>query len=253
VHSALRGSVVPLLKHPQGSRVVQAALAELPAGEAASLAGELDGHVLECALDTHGSWGVCVAFRHTHAPFLVAQVAKHVAALCTQQHGVRVVQQLLHEAASAGMDISAAVGSLLEGELGYLAAHPFGNYAVQAALRHAVPSQRVAMLDALLPSILALSGSKHGSNVAEMLLMLASVEQLEAVRRQIFGPPDTPVDLAELPQLRALMSSPFGNYVLQALLRKLKDGRRSAALQLVERHISDDNFGRAILAAASSA
>jgi len=73
VHSALRGSVVPLLKHPQGSRVVQAALAELPAGEAASLAGELDGHVLECALDTHGSWGVCVAFRHTHAPFLVAQ------------------------------------------------------------------------------------------------------------------------------------------------------------------------------------
>ena len=303
IYTALRGHVVELLKHPQGSRVVQTAISELPPSEGRSLVDELDRHVLECALDTHGSWGVCVAFKHTHAAFIVAQMAKHINALCTQQHGVRVVQQVcarrhtsnflprpvprfhalflhraartcwwhasphsirlsqrtvsllycsqvLHEAAAASMDISAAVSSLLEGELSYLAAHPFGNYAVQAALRHAVPAQRATMLEGLLPSILHLASSKHGSNVAEMVLMLCSEDQLEHVRSQVFGPVDAAS--AEVPQLRLLMSSPFGNYVLQALLRKLKDARRVLALQMVERHVADDNFGRAILAAAAS-
>eukprot|EP00965_Chrysotila_dentata_P075673 2499405-Pleurochrysis_carterae.AAC.1 len=66
------------------------------------------------------------------------------------------------------MDISDAVSTLLDGELSYLAAHQFGNYAVQTALRHCQPSQREAMLAALLPHLLALSSCKHGSNVAEM-------------------------------------------------------------------------------------
>jgi len=249
VFGSLRGHVVELLKHPQGSRVVQAAIAELPTAEARALVGELDRHVLECALDTHGSWGICVAFKNTHAPFIVAQTAKHINALCTQQHGVRVVQQVLHEAAASQMDISAAVCALLEGELSYLAGNQYGNYAVQAALRHAQPELLQKMLDGLLPNILHLSGSKHGSNVAEMVLGLASEPQLEKVRVAVFG--DSP--LAELPQLRVLMSSPFGNYVLQALLRKLKDAKRALALAQVERHVSDDNFGRAILAAAAAA
>ena len=54
---------------------------------------ELDGHVVECALDTHGSWGVCIAFKQTHAPFVLVQMSKHMLALTTQQHGIRVVQQ----------------------------------------------------------------------------------------------------------------------------------------------------------------
>lgn len=251
VFAALRGHVVELLKHPQGSRVVQAAFAELPAADGHALVDELDRHVLECALDTHGSWGVCVAFKNSHAPFIVAQVAKHINALCTQQHGVRVVQQVLHEAAAASMDISAAVASLLEGEMSYLAAHPFGNYAVQAALRHAVPTQRLTMLEGLLPNILHLATSKHGSNVAEMVLMLSNDEQFELVRTQIFGPADAP-PATEMPNLRTLMSSPFGNYVLQGLLRKLKDSKRALAMQQVEHHMADDNFGRAILSSATS-
>jgi pumilio RNA-binding family len=251
VFGALRGHVVMLLKHPQGSRVVQAAFSELPAAEGRALCEELDKHVLECALDTHGSWGVCVAFKNTHAPFIVTQMAKHINALCTQQHGVRVVQQLLHEAAAASMDISSAVASLLEGELSYLAAHPFGNYAVQAALRHAVPTQRGTMLEGLLPNILHLASSKHGSNVAEMVLTLSNDDQLEIVRALIFGPADAP-PATEMPQLRTLMSSPFGNYVLQGLLRKLKEPKRALAMQLVEFHVADDNFGRAIIAAATS-
>jgi len=200
--------------------------------------------VLRCALDTHGSWGVCVAFKQTRAPFILAQMAKHMATLATQQHGIRVVQQVLNEAAACGMDLSAAVGALLEGELGFIAAHSFGNYSVQAALRHAAPAQREAMLAKLLPSLLALSRSKHGSNVAEMVLMRASMAQIEQVHAQIFGGPGR--------QLLELMESPYGNYVLQALLKRLDAAQRAAALQLIEAQTSSNNFGRAILAAAAA-
>jgi len=242
---ALQGSVVRLLKHPQGSRVVQAAIAALPVQDAKTLVQELDRHVLECALDTHGSWGVCIGYKHTHAPFILEQMAKHMPALCTQQHGVRVVQQVLHEAAAVGMDISPTCTALIDGELSYLAAHPFGNYAVQAALRHCSDAQREAMLSVLLPRLRALSGSKHGSNVAEMLLMRARAAQVEQVRNQIFEPSS-----ASGEQLRELMASPFGNYVLQALLRLLDPEKRAAALRLIEAETADGNFGRAILSAA---
>ena len=121
---AMRGRVVELLQHPQGSRVVQAAMSALPASDTLALVHEIDGHILECSLDTHGSFGVCVSFRHTHAPFILAQLARHISALSTQQHGCRVVQSVLQAAAAAGMDLHAPIQALIDGELLYLAAHP---------------------------------------------------------------------------------------------------------------------------------
>jgi len=246
--AAFRGQVVRLLKHAQGSRVAQAVISALPLTDARELVRELNGHVVECALDTHGSWGVCIAFKHTHAPFVLVQMSKHMLALTTQQHGIRVVQQVLLEAAAAEMDIAEAVQALLEGELSYLAAHQFGNYAVQTALRHCAPPQRQAMLAALLPHLLQLSSCKHGSNVAEMVLLRASPAQLEHVRMQIFEPAD-----CVLHQLRELMANPYGNYVLQALLRMIEPAHREHALRLIEAETAHDNFGRAILAASVTA
>jgi len=141
------------------------------------------------------------------------------------------------------MDVSAPVSALLRNELGFIAAHGYGNYAVQAALRHAEPAQREEMLAALLPRMLALSRSKHGSNVAEMVLLRASPSQLRDVHAQVFG---------SLEQLRDLMESPYGNYVLQAMMRRLDTETRAAALALIETEVTSSNFGRAILAAAAA-
>merc|ERR1719506_3174170 len=125
--AALRGHVVSLLCHPQGSRVVQAVVSALPPADAASLVGELDGRVLECALNTNGSWGVCVAFEKTRAPFVFEQVAAQLYALSTSQHGVRVVQRVVKAAAAARMQL-AAVGEAAAagGDVAQLAAHQFG-------------------------------------------------------------------------------------------------------------------------------
>merc|ERR1712110_857690 len=98
-------------------------------------------------------------------------------------------------------------------------------------------AQREVMLTLLLPRLRTLSSSKHGSNVAEMLLLRARPEQVEQVRNQIFESSSTSGE-----QLRELMASPFGNYVLQALLRLLEPEKRAAALRLIEAETAEGNF-----------
>jgi len=221
---------------------VQAALASLPYAIAMELTNELDGHILECAMDTHGSWGVCVAFKHTKALFILKQMSKHMYALSTQQHGCRVVQSVLQAASAAQLDLSEPVAAILEGEIEYLAMHPFGNYAVQVSLRHCDAQQRLQLLDALLSRLLQLSTSKHGSNVAETLLMLAQEPQLMQVSEQIFG-----AALECRSALQQLVEHPFGNYVLQTLLRRMTPEQRSVAAAAVRGVTTPSNYGRSVL------
>jgi len=62
-----------------------------------------------------------------------------------------------------------------------LALHRFANYAVQVALRQCSEPQREQMLSTLLPRLLSISTSKHGSNVAEVVLSLTSPARIEKV------------------------------------------------------------------------
>jgi len=248
---AFGGHVRQLLCNTQGSRVVQALLSSLPAIDAHTLVAELNGHVLEIALDTHGSWGVSVAFERTCAPFILDEVSQHVVALATQQNGCRVVQAVLKTAGNNGMDLSKAVTKMIEGELGHLAAHSFANYAVQVLLRHSTPMQRELLIRKLLPQVLVLSTSKHGSNVAESVLSLAPQRMLEKVCDEIFGsPPAVSLDGKHSGDaLRSLMEHQFGNYVLQTLVRRLANAnRRSFAIDKIKASTTSTNFGRSILA-----
>jgi len=238
VRAALVGHVVSLMLHAQGSRVVQAAIAELPLPHADALVRELHGHVARCALDTHGSWGVCAAYKRTHAPFLLDGVVEQLEALAVQQHGCRVVQRVLAEAAVSGAGVASAAGRLLQANLPQLAMDPYGNYAVQVAMRHSAAAERSRLVGALLPALLDLAMSKHGSNVAETVLTLSSAPQLQQARRAFF---------ADRPTLRGLTGHPFGNYVLQALLRLLSPADRAAALHAIDQDASDTTFGRTIV------
>lgn len=248
---AFRGSLVRLLCHAQSSRVVQALLSALPAADADGLIGELDGHVLEVALDTHGSWGVSAAFERTRAPFILTQISCHVVALATQQNGCRVVQAVLKSAGNAGMDLAPAVARIIDGGLDRLAAHCFGNYVVQVLLRQSASPQRDLMVKQLLPQVLSLSTSKHGSNVAESVLSLTPQRMLESVCDEVFGAVSTPGHPSEPvgDALRSLIEHPFGNYVLQTLVRRLVNpSRRSYAIDKIRAASSPANFGRSILA-----
>jgi len=248
LRDAFRGRVVELLCHAQGSRVIQAFITALPAATTLDLIGELDdtddGNVLECGLDTHGSWGICLAFQCTRAPFILRQVSAHVCELAIQQHGCRVVQSVLQAAADADMDLSTALDSIVRGGLVTLSLHRFANYAVQVACRRASLPQREVVVRTLLGELPTLSTSKHGSNVAEVAISVASDEELIELFDQIFG-----ASASSALILQQFLDCQFANYVLQTLLRRIQSAeRRFSALELVRRGTTDTNYGRSILA-----
>lgn len=217
VHSALSGHVCHLMQHAQGSRVVQAALAKLPAPRALELTAELEGRVAEVACSTHGSFSVVVAYESSRRPFIVRELAAAVESLATDQNGSRAVQRVLAEAAVRGEDVAAPVEALLAlgaPRLQRLAEDRFGNYVVQLALRHAPPPARARLLRGLQPAFRTLALGKCGSNVAELLVELAGPADLTALRAA----------LGDAEAADAMRAHAYGGYVMSAL-----DGRRAVA------------------------
>ena len=217
VRAALTGRVVELMAHPQGSRVVQATLEALPVSEACALVDELRGSVAECAATTYGSWSVCAAFKATHAPFLITEIANAVVPLSVTQNGTRVVQRILPEAAShypAG--VHEIIGALIRsGPSGLCrtADDEYGNYVVQAALRLAATcesdGQHAQLVALLLPCLQTLSMSKFGSNTSEVLIQYATKEQLVLARDVLSG------------CAMGMASHFYGRHVVQTLQRRL--------------------------------
>jgi len=247
MHSALteafHGHVMELLVHPQGSRVLQEAMASLPAASVEMLVSEVQGHVSAAARNTHASWGICAAFKRTHATYILAEVASDVVQLSLHQDGVRVVQRVLAEAAASSLDISDVVATLMESDLPRLARHEYGNYALQVALRHSQHEQQVQMIALLQPYLLELSTNKHGSNVSEMVLQRMGATDLEHLRAQLFDAPEG------RQILRKLLNDSFANYVLKSLVRLLPPAEREKVLQIVADETTTRNYGRAIMTA----
>lgn len=205
VAEALRGHVVELVKHAQGSRVMQAAFDALPRTTVTTLIDELRGHVAECAVTTNGSWSIVAAFQHSHAPFLVEEVAASLEALSKHQHGTRVVQRMLLEAAAHGVDVHLLLDELLREptRLTHLAVDIYANYIVQHALRAAPAEYRARLLELLVPALPLLSTSKGGSNVAELVLKMV--------------PPELVPQADALLRGQELETHVFGRHVIAAL------------------------------------
>ena len=102
-------------------------------------------------MDSHGSWSVAAAFRLAKPSFILEQLAPQMHALSTRQHGCRVVQVVL--GAGQDLDLSVAMNSMIEGGIPALAAHPYGNYAVQVLLRNVQVQQREQVSQRLRPNL----------------------------------------------------------------------------------------------------
>lgn len=214
LHATLRGRVVELLKHAQGSRVMQAALDAFPDAMARELIEELRWHVVEVSMSTNGSWGVVAAFKRTKSPFVVHELAAQLLTLSTCQNGSRVVQRVLPEAAAHGMQLELeAVWTSLDacgsGHTTRLALDAYANYVVQIALRLGSTSSKLEpLIQRLVQSIDTLARSKCGSNVAEVLVNVAPPDMLLAISEK-------------LEQSADLEQHCFGRHVVGALNKRL--------------------------------
>lgn len=213
--TAVRGRVQTLMQHPQGSRAIQAVMAALPVDLVQLLVLELEGCVADVARNTHGSWSIDVAYKNSHAPFIIHEVAAQVSKLSVLQNGSRVAQRVMAEATAVGADIRPIVRALLlvpTSTLASIAADRFGNYVVQLALRGANAVDRKQLIDILLPLAFTpvLSQSKCGSNVAELIVELATDHQLALMRNRLNNQ-----------KVTAMRSHQYSRFVMIALERRL--------------------------------
>jgi len=214
LHVALRGRVVELLKHAQGSRVMQAAIDAFPNAMAHELINELRSHVVEVSMSTNGSWGVVAAFKRAKPPFVVAELAAQLMTLSTCQNGSRVVQRVLPEAAAHGMQpeldaVWTALDACGSSHTTRLALDSHANYVVQIALRLGTTSAELRpLVHRLAQSIDTLARSKCGSNVAEVLVSVAPPEVLLEISQKLERSSD-------------LEQHCFGRHVVTALNKRL--------------------------------
>lgn len=230
-----------LICHTQGSRVIQNCLRYLPSSSRGRLIKGLTGSVASCAKHTHASWGICIAFEVTRAPFILSEVCDFASELGKDQHGCRVFQSVLQHAKEFDMDISVGIDMIARSGLLENACHPFCNYAIQVILRLASEKRRGSLIEELLPHLLRLATSRYGSNVAELVISLTSPTKLHPIAETIF-------DESNKERLVLLAEHPYGNYVLQSLLRRLdKWEARPRAIDKLRTVAVHSNFGAAIL------
>jgi len=188
VAESLAGRVIELMQHVHGSRVMQAAFEHLPKLIVKALVDELRTHIVETAMTTNGSWSVVSAFKFTHSAFIVEELADCLALVSTHQHGTRVVQRMLPEAVSHGVETQNIFDALMNiKDLGALASDGYGNYVVQQALRVATVEQCLPLIEKLIPSLPVISTCRGGSSVAETVLRMASPEQVVKATNVLCG------------------------------------------------------------------
>ena len=126
---------------------------------------------------------------------------------------------------------------------------------MQLLLQHAPQPQRAALGASLLPRLLTLATSKHGSASAETLLQTADAAQLKAAAQLALAPAPAP---APAPggggggggggsAMQRLCGCNYGNYVLQRLVKLSAAAERAALLDAVRSASTERNFARIVL------
>ena len=122
---------------------------------------------------------------------------------------------------------------------------------MQLLLQHAPQPQRAALGASLLPRLLTLATSKHGSASAETLLQTADAAQLKAAAQLALAPAPAPGGGGGGggggSAMQRLCGCNYGNYVLQRLVKLSAAAERAALLDAVRSASTERNFARIVL------
>lgn len=201
---ALETGCLPLMRDLNGHHVLQRCLRRLPA--------DLSEFIYRCA--------------HQE----VRQVACH-------RHGCCVLQRCLDYGEESRRQL---VASSVAEAAPTLANDPYGNYAVQYALRAGPLSTVDQCLSSLQGRFPELAVEKFSSNVVERCLEVASSQWRETIVRELLNSPLLP----------SILSGPYGNFVAQSCLRLAHDSLRSELLAAVQPHLPSlrqSSYGRRVL------
>jgi len=196
-----------------GCRVVQAAV-EVAGGEHRSqMTMHMHGHVAELLDSPHGNHVLqkCIeVLPPDNVQFVLNELGAfpdHGLSIARHRFGCRILERLLEHCPSD------QTRDLTEGviENAYvLCRHPFGNYVVQHVLEYGTPTQRNAVIEALLQGgVMQLAMHRVASNVIERALVECTAEGRQALVGQLVAEPEATL---------AMASSRYGSFIALRLL-----------------------------------
>jgi len=217
--------LVSISKNMHGTRAVQKMIDQLNSPEEIQLVSEsLKGSVVELIQDLNGNHVIqrCLQkMEPNDNQFIYDAVARHCVQVSTHRHGCCVMQRCIDHATE--QQKIQLISEIQERALA-LVQDPFGNYVVQYILDLENVSIDVcsSLVPKLLGSMTTLSTQKFSSNVIEKCLKIGSTKTIVKICRElinnskVLNPGNFDED-AEDP-IFALLSDPYGNYVIQTAL-----------------------------------
>jgi hypothetical protein len=127
------------------------------------LRSEIEPHILDLAIHPSGSRVVLTMLNSLKSPeFIERQVLDNFDILARNQHAICLIKQIFKVSEPSLLE------DLLEGSLLDLAQDPYGNYAIQDAIKNG--SLPESLYPTLIQNMVTLAGQKFSSNVIERII-----------------------------------------------------------------------------------
>jgi len=209
--AALRGWVYVFSFDPVGCRAVQLALDVVDRQTAASIIGELHGHVRQALGSPHANY-VIQKVIETQPTVIAGFVAEELhgsgVEVACHRYGCRIFCRLLEHSANEAGTAALTDEVLMEAEK--LSRHSFGHHVAQSILEHGLPRQQKCIVSALCGDVLRFARNRNSSYVMEKVLTHCAPEDRQLLITGLLADCDT---------VAALAQNQFGCFVVRALLR----------------------------------
>ncbi|KAK3313867.1 pumilio domain-containing protein [Apodospora peruviana] len=223
----MKGQVVSLSTQMYACRVVQKALEHVLVEQQAELAKELESDVLRIMKDQNGNHVIQKIIERVpreHIGFVMECFKGRASELASHAYGCRVIQRVLEYGTKADKRM---ILDELHACAQVLVTDQYGNYVTQHVIERGPVEDQTRMITMVIGQLLTLCRHKFASNVVEKCIDNGTAEQ----RRQI-------TEMLSLnPTLMEMMKDQYGNYVIQKLLRTLKDEEKAKFATLVKPHL----------------
>lgn len=187
--AAIQGQVWKMSCDPVGCRLVQLALEASSQQEAARVASELHGHVLEAAASPHANYviqKVVTQLTFNAARFVAVELRGACIRIAQHRFGCRILCRLLEYCGTQRL-VLRLVDELLHGTED-LCCDCFAHHVIQSVLEHGSDRHRRRIAAALLRDPLENAKHKHTSYLIERALCCCCLEDKEALLATLSHP-----------------------------------------------------------------
>lgn len=193
---------------------------------------ELSADPIKVMKDQNGNHVMQMAIQvipHEHLDFVVEALRSQIKVLCRHKNACRVVQRMLERGTDeTKADMLQSIHADAEG----LMQDQYGNYVIQHIIEFGKPEDRARLIQLVTQNTIKWSKDKFASNVVEKCIQFGEPKEREQIVNQILG---STQDGSET--LPILINDPYGNYVLQKLVKVLKQEKQLDFVKLLKPHL----------------